>query len=205
MSSTGRSKYTKAMIIAKDVFPKILIEYIDNPQNPMPPQTLHAMVKRDKFIITKLSHDEMRILPTLMSVGYKKFDFSLLYKLIRYFNLVNPPNRGWGNQPQGNDIDVGDDIERLRKSRNSIVHMPRAELSMVEEQEFYNLTLEAAKRADYFLRKHPDHGFQKEIMDIQIKSLDSETEEKYIKALEEVVQLKRKYICNWSTMINNYY
>lgn len=50
---------------------------------------------------------------------YNKFDATLLYTLIRNLCPGLMPTRGWGNEPGQYDIQVGDDIERLRLFRNN--------------------------------------------------------------------------------------
>lgn len=64
------------------------------------------------------------------SPDYSTFDITLLYKLIRNLCPSLEPTKKWGNKPTVNDLDVGDDIERIRYLRNSIVaHSASAEIS----------------------------------------------------------------------------
>ncbi|XP_062566132.1 uncharacterized protein LOC134228497 [Saccostrea cucullata] len=51
---------------------------------------------------------------------YNKFDVSLLYTLIRNLCPQLKPTQGWGKTPSITDIQVGDDIERLREFRNEM-------------------------------------------------------------------------------------
>lgn len=61
---------------------------------------------------------------------YSKFDITLLYRLIRNLCPSLEPTNKWGNKPASNDLEVGDDIERIRYLRNSIVaHSASAEIS----------------------------------------------------------------------------
>ncbi|XP_065922710.1 uncharacterized protein [Magallana gigas] len=61
---------------------------------------------------------------------YSTFDITLLYRLIRNLCPSLEPTNKWGNKPASNDLDVGDDIERIRYLRNSIVaHSASAEIS----------------------------------------------------------------------------
>lgn len=50
---------------------------------------------------------------------YRKFDVTLLYTLIRNLCPSVKPTKGWGTQPDDADIQIGDDIERLRLFRNN--------------------------------------------------------------------------------------
>lgn len=61
---------------------------------------------------------------------YSNFDITLLYKLIRNLCPSLEPTKKWGNKPASNDLKVGDDIERIRYRRNSIVaHSASAKIS----------------------------------------------------------------------------
>ena len=49
--------------------------------------------------------------------GYKKFDITLLYTLLRNLCVGIPrPTNGWGKDtmPQDNEVTIGDDIERIK-------------------------------------------------------------------------------------------
>lgn len=63
------------------------------------------------------------------SPDYSKFDIPLLYKLIRNLCPSLEPSKKWGNKPGNNDLNVGDDIERIRYLRNSFVAHSSAEIS----------------------------------------------------------------------------
>lgn len=64
------------------------------------------------------------------SPDYSTFDIPLLYKLIRYLCPSLKPKKTWGIKPTSNDIDVGDDMERIRYLRNSLfAHSGSAEIS----------------------------------------------------------------------------
>lgn len=49
-------------------------------------------------------------------------DISIMYTIIRNVCQVQPPKNGWGKQPNDNDTDISDDIERIRHKRNLICH-----------------------------------------------------------------------------------
>lgn len=71
--------------------------------------------------INKLRTDQRRIcfLTPPAKPDYKQFDVTLLYKLIRNLYPSLTPTKGWGNEPQPTDTQLGDDIERLRLFRNN--------------------------------------------------------------------------------------
>ncbi|XP_062578640.1 muscle M-line assembly protein unc-89-like, partial [Saccostrea cucullata] len=51
---------------------------------------------------------------------YYKFDVTLLYALIRNLCPQLKPTQGWGKAPSIKDMQIGDDIERLREIRNTM-------------------------------------------------------------------------------------
>lgn len=53
---------------------------------------------------------------------YNEFDVTLLYKLIRNLCPSLAPTKGWGKDPADTDMQIGDDIERLRVFRNNNIH-----------------------------------------------------------------------------------
>lgn len=67
---------------------------------------------------------------------YNKFDVTLLYTLIR--NLLECclqcPAQGWGKEPKTTDIEISDDIERLRLFRNN--YYAHADSASVPDKEF---------------------------------------------------------------------
>lgn len=68
---------------------------------------------------------------------YNKFDVTLLYKLIRNLCPSLAPTKGWGNNPVDADIQIGDDIERLRLFRNKHIHEGSSELSDNDFETFW--------------------------------------------------------------------
>lgn len=79
----------------------------------------------------KLRPDQRKIcyFPPPVLPDYNKFDATLLYTLIRNLCPGLEPTRGWGNEPGQYDIQVGDDIERLRLFRNNnFAHLSSASI-----------------------------------------------------------------------------
>lgn len=60
---------------------------------------------------------------------YNEFDVTLLYKLIRNLCPSLAPTKGWGKDPADADTQIGDDIERLRVSRNNNIHEVSSKIS----------------------------------------------------------------------------
>lgn len=100
----------------------------------IPPLDLKKEIKKRQPLLTgeyKLNPDQRKTCcyNSHNSPDYSNFDISLLYKLIRNLCPSLEPTKKWGNNPASNDLDVGDDIERIRYLRNSIVaHSASAEI-----------------------------------------------------------------------------
>lgn len=69
----------------------------------------------------KLRQDQLNLcfLQPPAEPDYRKFDVTLPYTLLRNLCTSLKPTKGWGTQPD--DIQIGDDIERLRLFRNTIL------------------------------------------------------------------------------------
>lgn len=56
-------------------------------------------------------------------------DVSLMYSIFRNAIPMPNPSKGWGNFPDTNDINISDDIERIRHYRNKASHENSAEMT----------------------------------------------------------------------------
>lgn len=68
---------------------------------------------------------------------YNTFDVTLLYSLIRNLCPLPCPKRGWGNKPEALDIQISDDIERLRLFRNN--YYAHANSAAISDHMFKNI------------------------------------------------------------------
>lgn len=97
------------------------------------PEDLFLKIQSSSLLYgrNKLRPDQLKIcyfLPPVLPV-YNKFDVTLLYTLIRNLCPGLEPTRGWGHEPGQYDIQVGDDIERLRLFRNNtFAHLSSASI-----------------------------------------------------------------------------
>lgn len=101
----------------------------------IPPLDLKKKIKtKRKSLLTgkyQLNPDQRNKCYYNSSPDYSTFDITLLYKLIRNLCPLLEPTNKWGKQPVSTDVDVGDDIERIRCLRNSelVAHSASAEIS----------------------------------------------------------------------------
>lgn len=59
-----------------------------------------------------------------------------MYAMIRNSSNIAHPTNGWGKPPGKNDITIADDVERLRKYRNTICHENSSEMTTDDFNKF---------------------------------------------------------------------
>jgi hypothetical protein len=185
--SANVERHHSFLNVALEFYPQMAIKMIHK----WPPYIVLMMIQndpKDKFM-KSLNNSEKIIIPTLSTDGFSKLDISLLYKLIRRFNLVPEPSEEWGNIPLATTINQGDDMERMRINRNAIVHRPKDGLSEEERDTFFKESIEIACRVDKFIGESTS-SFETQIRNAKIYSI---TQEKYRQALEKCVELQRKF------------
>ncbi|CAG2251381.1 unnamed protein product [Mytilus edulis] len=86
---------------------------------------IYNKIQKDTYFKSKkLNPEDMQAIQTLLSDGYTKLDFTLMFKIITHYNIfISPPARGWSSVPNDQETDIGDDAQRLRLERNNLVHM----------------------------------------------------------------------------------
>lgn len=116
----------------------------------------------------KLRPDQLKIcfIPPPDVPDYNKFDVTLLYTLIRNLCSLPRPAQGWGNEPTANDIQISDDIERLRLFRNN--YYAHAESAVISDAVFKDVWRDLKL---VFKRIHPKTGcsvdYEEELMNIE--------------------------------------
>jgi len=186
-ASADIERHASSLIVALELYPQMAIQMIHK----WPPNIVLMMIQNDpnnKFM-KSLNNSEKKLIPTLNTDGFNKLDISLLYKLIRRFNLVPEPSEKWGNRPLATNINQGDDIERMRNNRNDLVHRPRGSLSEEEGDKFFEESIEIACRVDNFIGESTS-SFETGIRNAKIYHI---TQEQYTQALEKCVELQRKF------------
>lgn len=170
-----------ASIVVLDIYPQIMREMI---HNIFPPKGVSRQIKNEvnQTFMNQLTPEERRMISKLDSDGYNDLDLPCLYKVIRYFNMLPPPTKGWGQRPQPEDQSEGDDIERMKRHHSDIMHRPRARLTESERKLFFKESIELAKRMDERIGSPPKNGFESRIQNVQSNRLSQET---YVEAIEK--------------------
>jgi hypothetical protein len=148
--------------------------------------------RQDKQFL-KFGAEQMLTINNAHTDGYRNFDITLLYTLLRNLKCLNitAPTQGWGtsNMPGNGETTLGDDIERIRLIRNNIWgHVAVPSLSEKESQDLWSIISGVCSRMQKVLGKN----YVKRLHDAEIRPITEEMENKQIK-------ITRKLIGNFST------
>ncbi|XP_062607995.1 uncharacterized protein LOC134269803 [Saccostrea cucullata] len=127
----GRTRFAKLGMAINDVLNQI---YRDILEMEVPPFLIYNKVKASS-IYKRLRPEQEYLLQNPQQSGYKTFDISLTYTLIRNIcSKIPKPTKGkWGEEPAAGEVTVGDDIERIRSIRNSLTaHVSSASTPQTE-------------------------------------------------------------------------
>lgn len=150
----------------------------------------------------------MSAIQSLLTQGFSNFDISLMYKIVRHrnFRLIVPdiPTRNWGTDPIETEDTIGDNIERIRMTRNKLDHNGQHFLTEKEFQEMFNLMEDIGKRADRHLGK-PDEHFKKRVASNKSGHIDKESEERCLRKLKGMqclnINLKKMFASIWLKLL----
>ena len=76
---------------------------------------------------------------SLNITSFDELDITVLYDIFRNVIKTPVPTKGWGKTPCINDINTGDDIERIRIHRNTVCHSNTPKMTT---EDFNNAALE---------------------------------------------------------------
>lgn len=189
LTKESRTRLARILLVVSDVFPDMMQEIL---LNSIPPRTLYNMIQNDKTMSDNLNSKEKKNVQNMYQRGFTDVDVTFAYKLLKYFNLIPIPTQKWGREPKPCDVSVSDDVEIIHHLRNSLFHRASKEVSEAELLKYFTDFSEFGSRLDTYLHKNPRFGFFSKISSLQTHSLDAETEMKYLDALEEINELKRK-------------
>ncbi|XP_052097324.1 uncharacterized protein LOC127732294 [Mytilus californianus] len=193
MSSLDKNRCAKCSMVVLEVFPMIMQELMA--QTGTPAKTLYNDIMRNDPFRRKLNTIELDTVDTLQTDGYTKIDVSLSYKIIvNFFQFsIPPPSRQWGANPIHTEIGIGEDIERIRRERNSFVHRVNACISEPLFDNFFVTFIEVGKRIDAYLNKPPNNGYAHDVEQCKTCVLDPEVEKKLLDARADIEQLEEMY------------
>lgn len=111
---------------------------------------------------------------------YSNFDVTLLYKLIRNLCPGFLPTQGWGSKPKCSDIQIGDDIERIRVFRNEFGHAKSSTISDSEFQIRWTELKLVIRRLEKTMSKTGyNTNYERQLRSIEELDLGNNAREKY--------------------------
>ncbi|KAL3882988.1 hypothetical protein ACJMK2_029289 [Sinanodonta woodiana] len=195
-SCPERTNFARICRIVVDVFRDILWQVLTHK---IKPTDLPILVRNNQ---DKLKSLDVEINAWLMGISSsssqipsaEKFDVSSLYTLIRNLCRTIPaPTRGWGHLPLAGGITLGDDIERVRKFRNTLYgHATQAKIDTADFSNICADIIDVVSRFDMYFSancKAMKCNFESDITTVLTCSMDKTLEDEYIKKLKEIVVL----------------
>ncbi|KAK3099333.1 hypothetical protein FSP39_002765 [Pinctada imbricata] len=137
--------------------------------------TFSKVIHQQKRTLSKLTKPQLDLIFPRSGpyIGnYSDFDISLLYTLLR--NVCNIPkhNKGWGKDPDPNDMSLSANIERIRNSRNRLGHALDFALSDSDFIDIWSSIRSAVVEIDNVLKNN--QKYVKAVDFIKVDSMDSE-------------------------------
>ncbi|CAG2188628.1 unnamed protein product [Mytilus edulis] len=159
-SGSLMTNYARIGHAAQQVFPDILQNIIAIKENQ---HILHRDVIRNRYLNRNLRADEWSMINNVRTNGYVNFDIPLIYKLVRNLNLVAPPSKGWDfhMDPTVTEILPGDDIERIRRTRNKILHRGNAQVSDSNLTDYFTTFKDIATRLKFTWESQKENLYRK--------------------------------------------
>lgn len=150
------------------------------------PSQILNIVKRD---LSHLRSHQIVQVKNAKTVGYKEFDITLLYALLRnYCPNVETPTQGWGigSMPGHGETKEGDDIERIRLIKNEqLSHKPILAVTEAKFNELWDIISDICSRMQVRL---PNTQYVERLEEAKIRTIDSEMENKLMEKFEELAE-----------------
>ncbi|XP_061190973.1 uncharacterized protein LOC133199113 [Saccostrea echinata] len=191
----GRSRFAKLGMATNDVLIQACRDMLEFE---VPPSHIENKVKSSQI---KINKDQKDLVQKAKSSGYKSFDISLTYTLIRNIcSTIPKPTKGtWGgnSMPAAGETTVGDDIERIRLIRNNLTaHVSSASTPQTEFDDTWSMMSDICKRLETFTgKKYLDNlnyiqklTLKEEDEDAIIEKVKIESQHEMVKAIMSDVQ-----------------
>lgn len=180
------TNYARLGHAAQELLPELLKEIVRMKQ---PLQTLRPDCLANSYLKKNLRPVEWQKINNAVSNGFDTFDVNLLYKLIRNLQLVSSPTRDWDYpiDPMANELTLGDDIERIRRIRNAILHRGNTKVTHLELEETFKIFKDMAARIEIYLAK-PNGELVNKFEELEKRSMDQRAEEQFTQTIENLAK-----------------
>lgn len=194
-----RERYSRIAVAVTEMFPEILREIITinykpagkNVSSKLSGKAMHKDLQQYWIHFTSTEKNMLRKMKK--SRGYNALDVIIMCKIIRLMRLVPCPRHGWFKPPGNTGNDIGDNIVRIYFLRNEIVHSPNTCVTSTEMVNYFTKFREISIEMDtYFRGKSVFANFEEKVMTIRNCFMDHRSADKYIQALTELENIKRK-------------
>lgn len=184
--SEFRENYSRLSLVITDTFPSILRDVIGSI---ISAKKLYQLCVPNH--LSSFTSDQQKNLQDLnLTNSYTSLDISIIYRLLRQFELIPPPTLGWGNFPDKNHNKLGDDVERIRYYRNQVAHRNNTNIEKIEFEDYFNHFLNIGNRMDLNLRQGTN--YERNIDLHKTCRIDKQMQIKYENALKELENIKCK-------------
>ena len=178
-----RTRFFRLSLIIIDELTQILRDLLYNEVHPT--QIKNHLLQKN--FLQKLRSEQVAVISDASTNGYKDFDITLLYTLLRnvFNNSISPPSQSWGvsEMPSQIEITVGDDIERIRLIRNTVFgHISEAAITETDFQEYFTIISDICTRMQTLLKK----DYVRQLRATEGCTIDSSTENKYIELIKRL-------------------
>ncbi|XP_056003730.1 uncharacterized protein LOC130046535 [Ostrea edulis] len=204
--SRDRTRFTRLSLVILEELTPLLQDIL---HNEIPPNQIFIQVSRQKSLFQQLRAEQTTLIQNAHNDGYKNFDITLLYTLLRNLKCLkfSAPTQGWGTSqmPGNGETTLGDDIERIRLIRNKVCgHTAVPVLSETEFQQHWSNISDICKRMQTLL----GNNYVQNLQMAEVRAIDKEMESTYLekikklcidekstrKLLQEVIQDRAPYV-----------
>ncbi|VDI64990.1 Hypothetical predicted protein [Mytilus galloprovincialis] len=184
--SEKREMFSRLSIPIVETFPKILRDVIR--------QNIPAQLMYQRCVpVLKTFYPEQRknIQDLQFSNTYGSLDVTLICQLLRQFSSITSPTKGWGKLPDKGDINLGDDVERIRCYRNNLSHRSDTKVDTKEFNEYFEEFRGIGYRMDQNLLQTTN--YEQEIIGFRTCGMDTAMQKKYENAMKEIENIKLRF------------
>jgi hypothetical protein len=180
------TNYARLGHAAQELLPDMLRELILLKE---PTNKLILDCNANRYLKRTLRQIEWLCINNVINNEYSNFDVPLLYKLIRNLNLVPQPTANWDfpRDPMGNELTIGDDVERIRRKRNDILHRANVNVDETELSENFSLFKSVASRLEVYMGK-PNGYFGHKCEWLETCCMDSQAQEQFLQKMKEFAE-----------------
>lgn len=183
--SEKRELYSRISLVIIETFPKILRDII---RLCIPANKFYQICKPN--IDTFTFDQQAKLGEVQQSNSYDSLDISLIYRLLKQFKLIPCPKKGWTDIPDKKDVQLADDVVRIRCFRNQIAHRCNTNIEKDEFNNYFEQFRQIGRRMD---RDHLQNThYENIIIGYKTCRMDVQMQIKYKNTLQELENIKRE-------------